>query len=183
MQISEASSVDEALELIMQDNYNLIFTDISMPGRSGFDLLLQVKKEYPATPVLMFSMHGEDQFAVRALQLGASGYITKSCNSVELLLAVKKILAGKKYISASVSELLVESISVDRPQPIEILLSKRELEVFKLIASGRSITEISKILVLGINTISTYRLRILGKMKLQTNAELMRYAFEQNIDL
>ena len=152
-----------------------------MPGRSGVDLLKQICEEFPLLPVLILSMHPEEQYAIRALKAGAWGYITKNAASDELVNAIRKIRSGKKYISPTIADLLADNLFLNNNQLLHQLLSDRELEVFKLIASGKNASTISEILSLSVNTISTYRSRILEKMKLHSNAELTRYALENNL--
>ncbi len=182
-QISEASSTEEALKIIRKEKFDLVISDISMPGRSGIDLLKQIREEFPFLPVLILSMHPEEQYAVRALKAGASGYVTKDTASEELVNAIRKIINGKKYISISLADLLADNILIDNKLLPHQSLSDREFEVLKLIASGKSVSEISKTLSLSVNTISTYRSRILEKMKLRTNADLIHYAIEQKLVL
>ena len=180
-QITEVSTAEEAIKLIRQQPFDLVISDITMPGRSGLDLLKQIREEFPLLPVLILSMHPEVQYAIRALKAGAWGYITKSAISDELVNAICKIRSGKKYISPTIADLLTDNLFLNNNQLLHQSLSDRELEVFKLIASGKTTSVISEILSLSVNTISTYRSRILEKMKLQSNAELTRYALENNL--
>ncbi len=180
-QIREASTTEDALKNIRKEKFDLAISDISMPGRSGIDLLKQIREEFPLLPVLILSMFPEEQYAVRALKAGASGYVTKDSSSEELVNAIKKVLRGKKYISPSLADLLADNILTDNQSLPHQLLSDREFEVLKLIASGKSISEISKTLSLSVNTISTYRSRIFEKMKVRTNADLIHYAIEQKL--
>jgi len=180
-QITEVSTAEEAIKLIRQQPFDLVISDITMPGRSGVDLLKQICEEFPLLPVLILSMHPEEQYAVRALKAGAWGYITKNAASDELVNAIRKIRSGKKYISPTIADLLADNLFLNNNQLLHQLLSDRELEVFKLIASGKNASTISEILSLSVNTISTYRSRILEKMKLHSNAELTRYALENNL--
>lgn len=180
-EITEAASAEEALKLIRSSKNDLVISDISMPGRSGIDLVKQLHEEYPSLPVLILSMYHENQYAVRAIKAGAAGYLTKDRVSFELITAINKVLSGRKYISASVAELLAENIhSKDTEFPHE-LLSDREFEVLKLIGAGKSVSDIADELLLSVNTISTYRLRIMEKMKLQTNADIIRYVIENDL--
>jgi len=180
-QITEVSTAEEAIKLIRQQPFDLVISDITMPGRSGVDLLKQICEEFPLLPVLILSMHPEEQYAIRALKAGAWGYITKNAASDELVNAIRKIRSGKKYISPTIADLLADNLFLNNNQLLHQLLSDRELEVFKLIASGKNASTISEILSLSVNTISTYRSRILEKMKLHSNAELTRYALENNL--
>lgn len=180
-QISEATSAENLLEVIRLQKFDLVISDISMPGRSGIDLLKQLRIDYPALPVLILSMHPETQYAMRALKAGASGYLTKDTASEELVKAVQQILNGRKYISPSLAELLAENVGGSLTETSHETLSDREFEVMKLIAAGKSISEIAETLSIGINTVSTYRSRVLEKMKLQTNADLTLYSVEHKL--
>ncbi len=180
-QISEAASAEQLLEIMRQQKFDLVISDISMPGRSGIDLLKQLHIDYPLLPVLILSMHSEAQYALRALKAGAAGYLTKDTASEELVKAVRQILNGRKYISSSLAELLAENIGGNATETSHDILSDREFEVMKLIATGKSISEIAEMLSISINTVSTYRSRVLEKMKLQTNADLTLYAVEHKL--
>ncbi len=180
-QISEATSAEQLLEIMRQQKFDLVISDISMPGRSGIDLLKQLHIDYPSLPVLILSMHPEAQYAMRALKAGAAGYLTKDTASEELVKAVRQILNGRKYISPSLAELLAENVGGNINETSHDILSDREFEVMKLIATGKSISEIAEMLSISINTVSTYRSRVLEKMKLQTNADLTLYAVEHKL--
>lgn len=180
-QINEASTAEDAMKIVRQQKFDLVISDISLPGRSGIDLLKQVREEFPFLPFLILSMHPEEQYAIRALKAGASGYITKDTASEELIKGIKKIISGKKYISSMLTDLLADNVSIDTKSLPHESLSDREFEVLKLIARGKSISEISAILSLSINTISTYRSRILEKTKLRNNAELIHYAIDHKL--
>lgn len=180
-EIIEADSAEEALKIIRHGEFDLIISDISMSGRSGIDLVKQLHDEYPTLPVLILSMHQENQYAVRALKAGASGYLSKDSVSYELIKAMKQVLSGRRYISDVVGELLAGNFLNKNTEFQHQLLSNREFEVLKLIGSGKSISEISNELSLSVNTISTYRLRIMEKMKLQTNADIIRYVIEHEL--
>ena len=151
-----------------------------MPGRSGLDVLHEIKKSKPGLPVLVLSMHPENQFAVRVLKSGASGYMTKESAPNELVGAVKKVLAGGRYVSNALAENLAASLSATQRSPQE-KLSDREFQVLRLIASGKTATDIARELSLSVKTISTYRLRILEKMNMKNNAELMHYAIQHRL--
>ena len=176
----EASNATEALEKVWAEKWNLILLDITMPGRSGLDILQQLRHAQPDTPILVLSMHSEDQFAVRVLRAGAAGYLTKNSDPNELIGAVQKILAGGHYISASLGEKLAASLR-HNIQPPQELLSDREFQVMRMIASGKTLKEIAAELSLSVKTISTYRTRILEKMGMRTNAEMMHYAIEHGL--
>ena len=180
--VAEAENGQIALDIIYADSsINFILLDISMPGRSGLDLLKDIKKYNSELSVLMLSMHAQDQYAIRTLKAGASGYLTKETASTLLVEAIRKIHQGGRFISDEVAELLALSLNeknVDFPHE---QLSDREYQVMTMIASGRTIVEISKELTLSDKTISTYRARILEKMNLKSNAEITHYAFSNKL--
>ncbi len=177
----EAKNAQEALDLVWKDNWDIVVLDITMPGRSGLEVLREIKKSKPRLPVLVLSMHPENQFAVRVLKRGAAGYMTKESAAEELVGAVRKILAGGRYVSTSLAEKLATYLASDTQKPPQELLSDREFQVLRLIASGKLVSEIAKELSLSVKTISTYRTRILEKMGLRNNAELMHYAMQQGL--
>jgi two-component system invasion response regulator UvrY len=181
VEISEATSAEELLQQIRKEKFDLVITDISMQGRSGLDLVKQLKIEQPDLPVLILSMHPETQYAVRALKAGASGYLNKEAAPEELIKAIQKIKLGKKYISPALAELLAENVGGLAIESSHHLLSDREFEVFKQISVGKSLSEIAEMLILSVSTVSTYRSRILEKMNLQTNADLTQYAVEHKL--
>jgi DNA-binding NarL/FixJ family response regulator len=152
-----------------------------MPGRSGLDILKEIKQERPKTPVLVLSTYSEDQFAIRALKSGADGYLTKDVLGQELVAAIKRVLAGGKYIRASLAEKLASYLDVDASKPLHHTLSDREYQVLRMIAGGQTPKEIASELSLSIKTVSTFRSRVLKKMMMKNNAELMRYAMENGL--
>lgn len=152
-----------------------------MPGRSGLEVLREIKRSKPRLPVLVLSMHPENQFAVRVLKRGASGYMTKESAPDELVGAIRKIMAGGRYVSTSLAEKLATYLSSDNQKQPQEMLSDREFQVLRLIASGKMVGEIAKELSLSVKTISTYRARILEKMGLKNNAELMHYAMQHEL--
>lgn len=172
----EAGSGPEVLEQIRKFSYDVILLDISMPGRGGLDILKQIKSEQPRLAVLILSMHPEEQYAVRVLKAGASGYLTKESASDELIAAIRKVSQGRKYISASLAEKLAFALETHEKERPHERLSDREYQVLVMIASGKTVKEIANELSLSVKTISTYRYRILDKMQLKNNAELIRYA-------
>lgn len=176
----EARNAQEALELVWKHDWDVVVLDITMPGRSGLDVLREIKKSKPRLPVLVLSMHPENQFAVRVLKSGASGYMTKETAPGELVGAVKKVLAGGRYVSNALAENLAASLSASQKAPQE-KLSDREFQVLRLIASGKMVSDIARELSLSVKTISTYRSRILEKMALKNNAELMHYAIQHRL--
>jgi two-component system invasion response regulator UvrY len=178
--VDEAIDGIEALNKARTGNYDVIILDIDMPGKNGLDVLEQIKYEKPNQPVLMLTMYPEEQLAVRALKIGAAGYLTKISASDELVSAIRKVLSGGKYISSSLAEHLASFFQQAERQPHETL-SNREYSVMCLIASGKTATEIAKELALSINTISTYRSRILKKTGMKNNVELAKYAIKHNL--
>jgi DNA-binding NarL/FixJ family response regulator len=176
----EARNAQEALDLVWKHDWDVVVLDITMPGRSGLDVLREIKQSKPRLPVLVLSMHPENQFAVRVLKCGASGYMTKESAPDELVGAVKKVLAGGRYVSNALAEDLAASLSASQKAPQE-KLSDREFQVLRLIASGKMVTDIARELSLSVKTISTYRSRILDKMGMKNNAELMHYAIQHRL--
>jgi len=179
-EFGEARSGAEAINLIRDSEWDIAILDISLAGRSGLDVLKEIRQLRLKLPVLMLSMHAEDQYAMRAFKAGASGYISKASSRDELRQAVLKVIKGGRYISPSMAERMVFDISSSDKPPHE-QLSDRELEVLCLIASGRTVGEIATSLSLSDKTISTYRRRILDKMHLSTNAELTHYAIRNHL--
>lgn len=173
----EAQDAQELLDLVRIQHWDLVVLDINMPGRSGLDVLIQLKKEYPRLPVLMLSVQPEEQYAVRALKSGASGYLTKQSVPVELVRAIRRVVAGGRYVSSSLAERLAFDLEASE-KPLHETLSDRELEVMRMIASGKRIKEIAKKLLLSPKTVTTYRMRILEKMGMKTDADLIHYARE-----
>jgi two-component system invasion response regulator UvrY len=179
----EAQSAPELIGLLGQDQWNVVILDLSMPGGDGLETLKQIKHSYPDLPVLILSMYPEDQYAVRTLKAGASGYLTKESASTELVNAVNKVLAGGKYINAEVAESLLMQLKTDSEKLPHESLSDREYQVLCLLASGKQVGQIAQELGLSVKTVSTYRARILEKMKMTTNAELMHYAMQNRLVL
>ena len=177
----EASTGQEALDLIYNNKFDLIVLDISMPGKNGLQTLKEIKKYDRTLPVIMLSMHAEEQYAIRAIKAGASGYITKDSVAEQLVKAIIKVYNGRKFISQGVAELLVTDIYHDEDKQPHEYLSDREFEVFKLIIRGDSAKIISKNLSISDKTVSTYRGRILKKMNMKNTANLIYYAIENNI--
>lgn len=178
--IQEAGDAETLLQMVGQQPPDLVITDLSMPGRSGLDAIQQLRQMHPRLPVIVLSMYPEDQYAVRALKSGAAGYLNKETAPDELVNAIGQVLQGKKYITAAVAEKLYALLNTGSQPPYQ-LLSDREFEVFKQIASGKSISQIAEQLSLSATTISTYRARILEKLDLKTNADLTRYAMEMQL--
>jgi len=152
-----------------------------MPGTPGLEVLKRLKNEKPKLPVLVLSMYPEEQYAVRVIKAGASGYLTKQSASEELITAIRRISEGRKYITSSIAERLADDVEPAAEKPLQDTLSDRELEVFRMIAAGKSTMQMAEGLFLSVKTISTYRSRILEKMQMKTNAELIRYAIKHNM--
>jgi two-component system invasion response regulator UvrY len=171
----------EVLNKVRADNYDVVLLDISMPGKTGIDVLSELKNEKPGLRILMLSMHPEEQYAVRALRAGASGYLTKESAPDELIAAIRKVSTGGKYVSSSMAEKLASVVQENAEQLPHERLSDREYRVMCMIASGKTVSEIAKELSLSVKTISTYRSRILQKMKMKNNSELTRYAISKSL--
>jgi two-component system invasion response regulator UvrY len=180
--IGEASNFHEMLDLLRRKPWDVAVMDISMPGMNGLDALKQVKEEFPDLAVLIFSMHPEEQYAVRMFKAGADGYLTKVSAPEELVKAIKKVHEGGKYVSPSLGEALAFTVKSGSEKPLHELLSDREYQVLCLIGSGKTVSEIAGTTNLSVTTISTYRARILEKMRMKTNAELTRYVIQQQLE-
>jgi len=178
---SEAENAREALDLVRTQEWDVVVLDINMPGRNGLEVLKELKRENPKLPVLILSIHPEDQYGVRVLKAGASGYLTKDSAPDELVQAIRKVHRGGKYISASLAETLVYELVAQSDRPRHETLSDREYQVMTMIASGKTVGEIGEELSLSVKTISTYRTRVLGKMNMRTNAELTQYAIQNQL--
>ncbi len=181
MVADEAGNGQEALQKIREGNFDVVLLDISMPGRSGLEVLKDIRAERPKLPVLILSMHSEEQYAVRTLRAGASGYLTKASAPDELIGAIRKVSRGRKYVTASLAEKLALELDADSRKPPHELLSDREYQVMLMLASGKSVKEIADELCLSVKTISTYRSRILEKMNMKKNAELTLYAVQNGL--
>ena len=179
--IGEAINGQQVLNLVHKTDYDLILLDIAMPGRGGIDTLKQLKIEKPEIPVLILSMYPEDQYAVRAIKAGASGYLTKESAPEELIGAIKKVAMGGKYVSSDLAEKLVENLGQDIEEQDHTTLSDREYQVMVMIASGKTVTEIGDELSLSVKTISTNRTRALKKMDMKNNAEFTYYAIKRGL--
>ncbi len=174
----EACDGNELLEKVMLNKYDVVVLDITMPGTNVLDVLKQIKRQLPAVHVLVLSMHPEEQYAVRVLKAGASGYLTKESAPSELVKAIRKVSSGKKYISPTFAENLADTLLSDHDKPIHATLSDREYQVLCMIASGETVKNIAENLFLSEKTISTYRSRILQKMEMKSNAEIIHYAIK-----
>lgn len=179
--IGEVNNVEELLREAVRKKWDLVICDISMPGRSGIDALQELRQLVPALPVLIMSMYSEDQYALRAFKAGAFGYLGKETVHYSLIKAVQTVLKGKKFITTSIAEKMVSALDEERKKQPHEYLSNREFEVLKLLASGKSVSSIAKALAVSMTTVSTYRARILEKMNMKSNAELIRYMLEKKL--
>jgi two-component system, NarL family, invasion response regulator UvrY len=177
----EATNSQEALERVWKEPWDIVILDLTMPGRSGLDVLKEIKRERPKLPVIILSMHPEDQFAVRLLKAGASGYMTKESAPEELVGAVKKAVAGGRYVSPALAEKLASLIVHDSQAAPHESLSDREFLILRMIASGKPVSAIARDLSLSVKTVSTYRARLLEKMSMSNNSELVHYAFQNEL--
>lgn len=177
----EAKDTQEVLARTQSDDWDLLILDISMPGRSGLDVLRDVRARRPKLPVLVLSMHPEDQYGKRVLRAGASGFMNKESAPEELIKAVQKVLAGGRYVSPRLAEKLASDLSDEVQRDVQEALSQREFEVLRMIALGKTIGQIAEELHLSVSTVSTYRARILEKMEMKTTAELMQYALRNRV--
>ena len=179
--VDEAGNGWEVLSKVRASSYDVVLLDISMPGRSGLDILKELKDERPGLPVLILSIHPEEQYASRAFKAGASGYLTKESAPDELVAAIRKISTGGKYVSSSLAEILASELGTSNEELSHETLSNREYQVMRMIALGKTITEIAEELSLSVKTVSTYRSRILEKMKMKNNAEITYYAVKNRL--
>ena len=179
--LSEAKDAGETINLLIKEDWDLVLLDINMPGRDGLEVLAEAKRLRPKTPVLVLTAYPEEQFALRSFKLGASGYLTKQSATDELITAVKRVLAGGKYVTASLAERLAVSLGGSDDQAPHEALSNRELQVLRLIAVGKSIKETAAELALSEKTVATYRTRISEKAGLKTNVEIVRYALKHGL--
>jgi len=179
--IEEVGDAEELIKKVMNEEWSVVISDLSMPGRSGLESLQQIKQNHPKLPVLILSIHSEEHYAIRVLKAGASGYLNKDLAPEELVKAVNCVLAGKRYITASIAEKLASSLDLSSEKVPHEFLSDREFEVLKLIAAGKSVSDIAEQFSLSVTTVSTYRARIMAKMNLKTNADLTLYAIEHDL--
>lgn len=177
----EAATGQQVLDKVRAESWDVVVLDISMPGHSGLDVIKQLKSERPKLPVLVLSMYSEDQYAMRVLKAGASGYLTKETAADELVKAIRKVVSGGRYVSPLLAEKLAFEIGADTGRLPHETLSDREFQVLRLIAAGKPVKEIAVELSLSVKTVSTYRARLLDKMNLGTNAELMHYAIQNHL--
>lgn len=178
--IAETDNPLEVIELVQTKEFDVLILDINFPQKSGFEVLKEVKLIKPQSRILMLSIHPEERYALRTLKAGASGYLNKDCEPEELLNAIRTISVGKKYITPSIGDRLLSSKDNSLENPLEIL-SDREFEVLRLIAEGKNQTEIAEMLSLGVSTVNTYRSRILEKLELKSDSEIVYFAMEKNL--
>ena len=182
MQIAgEAGTAEEAIRLIRSQDWDIVLLDIAMPDKSGVEVLKQIKREKPNLPVLILSMHPENRYAVQILRSGASGYVQKEALATELVTAIQTIMRGHKYISYAVAELLTMDPDIETDKPLHETLSAREYEIFYKLSQGDGVTKIADELCLSVKTVSTYRARVLQKMNMTSNADIIYYAIKQNL--
>jgi two-component system, NarL family, invasion response regulator UvrY len=179
--VEEVGDADTLLNRALEDNWDIVISDLMMPGRSVLEVLQQIKQHAAQLPVLILSIFPEEQYATRVLKAGASGYINKDAAPTELVKAVQRILQGRKYITPNIAEMLASDLNLATDKAPHELLSDREFHVMKLLAEGKTISDIAELLSLSPTTISTYRARIMEKMKMRANAELARYALENRL--
>ncbi len=179
--VGEAENGIQAIKIIRQQNFDVMLLDISLPDRNGIEVLKQVRKECPDLAVLMLSMHNENEFAIRALKAGAAGYLNKQSAPAQLVIAIRQVASGQKYITPALAMELANAIATDTDRPLHTSLSDREYQTLCLIAAGKGLTEISEEMCLSPKTVSVYRARLLEKLKLTNNSELIRYAIMHHL--
>jgi two-component system invasion response regulator UvrY len=177
----EASNADETVAQVHRQPWDVLILDITMPGRSGFDILTDIRQMQPRLPILVLSMHPEEQYAKRALKAGARGYLKKESAPEELIQAVRNLLAGRLYISGALAERIAEDLHEGADRPAHEALSAREFEILVMIGSAKTVTQIAEELHLSASTVSTYRTRVLEKMKMANTAELIHYAVRNHL--
>ena len=180
-EVAGAANGEEALARIRAERWDAVVLDISMPQKSGIDILEQIRRDHPELPVLILSMHPAEQYALNLLRAGATGYLTKEAVPEELVHALHTLLAGRRYISPDVAELLASDLRADRETPVHAHFSEREFQIFCKLAAGMSVSQISEELCLSVKTVSTYRTRVLEKMNLKNNADLTYYAIKNGL--
>jgi len=181
VKVDEAKNGQETVSKVLKNEYDLVVLDLKMPGKSGLDVLKEIKQNRPKLPVLILSMHPEEQFAVRAIRAGAAGYLTKESAGDELVLAIRKAIKGERYISGSLAQLLAGELNNDLEKPLHEVLSDREYQVMLMIASGKTVGAIAEELRLSVKTISSYRTNILLKTRMKNNAEITHYAIKNQL--
>jgi DNA-binding NarL/FixJ family response regulator len=177
----EAATGEDALELARSGDFDVVILDIAMPGRGGLDVIRDIRVANPNIKIIILSMHSEEQYAIRSLRDGASAYLTKANADAELIAAIHRVAGGRRFITADVAERLAYYVECDSELPLHERLASRESQVFLLIGSGKTVGEIAKELSLSVKTVSTYRARILAKMNMETNAQLIKYAVDHGL--
>lgn len=177
----EAANGNEALARVREGGWDVLVLDISMPGRSGLELIRQIKSEQPKLPILIFSMHQEEQYAVRALRAGASGYLTKEADAAQLVAVIRKVAQGGVFLSNQMAELMARGLIPGHQEAPHDSLSEREFQVFRRLVAGGTVSEVAQALCLSVKTVSTHKARILEKMQMNSTAELVRYAIENKL--
>ena len=177
----EAATAQEVLKLVREHRFNVVVLDISLPGGSGLELLGEIRRERPTLPVLILTVHSEDQYAIRAIKSGAAGFLTKETAPDKLIEAVRKVASGGRFVSAELAETLASALAGDNAGSPHERLSNREFEILKMLASGKTVSEVAATLALSVKTVSTHRTRILKKMGMRTNAELTTYAVRRGL--
>lgn len=177
----EAESGMQAINMLQEGDYDLVLLDISLPDKNGVEVLKQIRANHPQLPVLMLSMHAEEQYAVRSMKSGASGYLNKQSAPVQLVAAIRQVATGKKYISTELAEQLANGLTEGYQELLHQTLSDREYQTLCLLASGKKLSEMAEIMSLSTKTVSVYRARLLDKMKLKTNAEAIQYAISNHL--
>lgn len=181
-EFGDARNSQQALDLVDREDWDVAILDIELPGPGGLEILKQMHMNHPALPVIMFSIHAEGQFAIRAFKAGASGYLEKESAPAQMVEAIRKVTSGGRYVSPELAEQLAASLGRDLTRAPHELLSDREFEVLRMIAAGKTTTAIADELTLSVKTVSTYRTRILDKLQLKTTPEVIRYAIENGLD-
>lgn len=177
----EAETGFQAIKIVRQHDFNVMLLDISLPDRSGIEVLKQIKKDKPDLEILMLSMHNEHEFAIRSLKAGAAGYLNKQSAPAQLVTAIRQVASGNKYVSPTVAQELANLLNSNSDQPLHATLSDREFQTLCLIASGKTLSDISAEMFLSPKTVSVYRSRVLEKLKLNNNSELIRYALKNKL--
>ncbi len=179
--IEEAGDGEELIAKVINGEWDVVICDLTMPRRGGLDILHQIKQSFPHLPVLIMSMHPEDQYGLQVIKAGASGYLEKNHIHNELIKAIQTVLLGKKFLTPYITEKLADAFNKGATKQPHELLSNREIEVFKLLISGKSVSEIAEQLSLSVSTVSTFKSRIMEKMSMHSNADLIRYAIRKNL--
>jgi DNA-binding NarL/FixJ family response regulator len=179
--VGEAANAQEGMSEVLGTDWDVMVLDITLPGASGLDLLKDLRRERPTLPVLVLSMHPPEQFARRAMSAGASGYLSKDSPPIELVKAVGEVIAGRRYLNPAVIDELATTLQPGRSEPAHAVLSDREYQVLRMIASGLTVSQVAARLLLSVKTVSTYRARVLEKMNMSTTAELMHYGIQHNL--